>query len=273
MPTLAAGPQTASEVVQPRPRDYGCTDLLPPVGECLESLGIDTPDAGSPPADMDISVVPDVPQTAVSVTTEMSERWIEIDTPDPVKSGMKVAGGSPPADIDISVGPDVLPTAVSVTTEVSELWIEINTSDPVESGMEVAGGSPPAVLDISVGPAVLQTAVSVTAIVSEEWMERFVINLDILCLDGLASTEDPAGGSSDVGSGICVVPDPLPTAVSVWSVVAELFPGRMRWPGRSGRPCLRSIPLLFLLGGGEVADAYPLVVVVRYSVSVWPTVG
>ena len=55
------------------------------MGECLESLGIDTPDAGesgmevaggSPPADMDISVVPDVLQTAVSVTTEMSERWI-----------------------------------------------------------------------------------------------------------------------------------------------------------------------------------------------------
>ena len=36
----------------------------------------------------------------------------------------------------------------------------------------------------------------------------------------------------------------------------------MRWPGRSGRLCLRSIPLLSLLGGGgEVADAYPLVVV------------
>ena len=26
---LAAAPQAASEVVQPRPRDYGCTDLLP----------------------------------------------------------------------------------------------------------------------------------------------------------------------------------------------------------------------------------------------------
>ena len=91
-------------------------------------------------------------QTAASVTTEMSGRWIEIDTPDPVKSGMKVAGGSPPADIDISVGPDVLPTAVSVT-----------------------------------------------AVVSEEWMERFLINLDVLCSDGLASAENPAGGCSDVG--------------------------------------------------------------------------
>ena len=127
MPTLAAAPQAASEVVQPRPRDYGCTGLLPPVGECLESLEIDTPDAGesgmevaggSPPAVMDISLVPDVLQKAVSVTTEMSGRRIEIGTPDPVKSGMEVAGGSPPADIDISVGPDVLPTAASVTTEV-----------------------------------------------------------------------------------------------------------------------------------------------------------
>ena len=82
VPTLTAAPQAASEVVQSRPRDYGCTDLLPPVGECLKSLGIDTPDAG--------------------------------------ESGMEVAGGSPPAVMDISLVPDVLPTAASVTTEVSE---------------------------------------------------------------------------------------------------------------------------------------------------------
>ena len=75
---------------------------------------------GSPPAVMDISLVPDVLPTAASVTTEVSEQWIEIGTPDTVKSGMEVVGGSPPADIDISVGPDVLPTAASVTTEVSE---------------------------------------------------------------------------------------------------------------------------------------------------------
>ena len=105
MPKLAAVSQVASKVVQPRPRDSGCMDLLPPVGECLESPGIDTPDA--------------------------------------VESGMEVAGGSPPADIDISVGPDVLPTAASGTTEVSQKWMEIDTPDPVESGMEVAGGSPP----------------------------------------------------------------------------------------------------------------------------------
>ena len=79
---------------------------------------------GSPPAVMDISLVPDVLQTAVSMTTDMSGRWTEIDTSDPVKSGMKVAGGSPPADIDITVGPDVLPTAVYVMAVVSEEWME-----------------------------------------------------------------------------------------------------------------------------------------------------
>ena len=93
VPTLAAAPQTAFEVVQPRPRGYGCTDSLPPVGECLESLGIDIPDA--------------------------------------VKSGMKVAGGSPPADIDINGSPDVLPTAISVTTVVSGKSMEIDTPDAV----------------------------------------------------------------------------------------------------------------------------------------------
>ena len=99
VPKLAAAPQAASEVVQPRPPDSGCTDLLPPVGECRESLGLDTPDAA--------------------------------------ESGMEVAGGIPPAEIDISVNPDMLQTATSVTTEVSDQeWMEIDTPDPVESGME-----------------------------------------------------------------------------------------------------------------------------------------
>ena len=109
VPTLAAAPQTASEFVQPRPLDYGCTDPLQPVSECLEMLEIDTPDArasemevacGSPPADMDICVVPNVLWTAVSLTTVVSKKWIEVDTPDAMESGMEVAGGSPPADMD-----------------------------------------------------------------------------------------------------------------------------------------------------------------------------
>ena len=68
--------------------------------------------SGSPSAVSDISVDTDVLQTAISVTTQVSDQWME--------SGMEMAGGSPPAEVDISVGPDVLPTAVSVTTQVSE---------------------------------------------------------------------------------------------------------------------------------------------------------
>ena len=39
--------------------------------------------------------------------------------------------------------------------------------------------------------------------------------------DVLACGNKPAGGSSEVGSAVCVVPDLLPTAVSVRTVVAE----------------------------------------------------
>ena len=137
-----------------------------------------------------------------------------------------MAGGSPPAEVNISVGPDVLPTAVSVTTQVSEKWMVIDSPDAVESGMEMAGGSPPAEVDISVGPDVLLTAISVTTVMPENWMERFVIDLDVLCSDGVASDDDPAGESSNVGSDVCVVPDPIPTAVSVRTVVTEKWMDR-----------------------------------------------
>ena len=164
VPTLAAALQTASEVVQPKPRDYCYTDSLPPVGECLDSPSIDTLDAGESGmemADIDICVVPDVLPTAISVRTVVSDKSMEIDTPDAVVSRREVAGGSPLAGVDISRGPDALQTAVSVTTEMSEKWTNINTPDAVESGMEITSGSPPAVSDTSVNTDVLQTAISV----------------------------------------------------------------------------------------------------------------
>ena len=129
MPKLAAAPQAASEVVQPRPPDSGCTDLLLPVDNCREPLGLDTPDAvesgmevagGIPPVESDISVNPDMLPTATSVRTIVSDKLVEIDTPDAVVSRMEVAGGSPPAGVDISGGTDVLQTAISVMTQVSE---------------------------------------------------------------------------------------------------------------------------------------------------------
>ena len=103
--------------------------------------------------------------------------------------------------------------------------LDVDAPDAVASGKETAGGSSKVGSDICVVPDVLQTAVSVTTVVSEKWMERFVLDLDDLCLNVLASGEDPAGGNSDVGSDICVVPDPLPTAVTVTTEVAEKWMG------------------------------------------------
>ena len=81
---------------------------------------------GIPPAEIDISVTPDMLQTATSMTTEVSyQEWMEIDTPDPVESGMETTGGSPPAVSDINVDTDVLQTAISEMRQVSEKWMVI----------------------------------------------------------------------------------------------------------------------------------------------------
>ena len=75
-------PTVVPEFVQTRPRDSCCMDLLPPVGESIESLDVDALDA--------------------------------------MASGMEAAGGSSKVGSDMCVGPDVLQTAVYVTTVVSE---------------------------------------------------------------------------------------------------------------------------------------------------------
>ena len=86
MPKLAAAPQAASEVARMRPRGYCCMNLLLPVGESVESLDVYAPDAmasvketagGSSKVGSDICVVPDMLQTAVSVTTVVTEKWME----------------------------------------------------------------------------------------------------------------------------------------------------------------------------------------------------
>ena len=52
------------------------------------------------------------------------------------------------------------------------------------------------------------------------------MDLDVLCSDGLASGDDPAKESLDVGCDICVVSDLMPTAVSVRTVVTEKWMNR-----------------------------------------------
>ena len=111
--------KTASDTVVSREM-YGKSECIPTVVpklavaplKSLESRVTRDGYSGCCGVRNDISGGPDVLQTAVSVTTVVSEKWMEIDTPDAVVSGTEVAGGSPPADIDISGGPDVLQTAV-----------------------------------------------------------------------------------------------------------------------------------------------------------------
>ena len=171
----------------------------------------------------------------------------------------KMAGGSPPADIDIYVIPDVLPIAISVKTVMSDMSMEKDTPDV--SRLEVAGGSPPAEVDISESPDVPQRAVFLRAVVSEKWMESFVMNLKVLCSDGLAPY---ARRGSYVGSDGCVIQDPIPTVVSVRTVVTEEWIDRfvldlVECPSISrtsavartlGPAVSEEYSLLFLLGGG-----------------------
>ena len=71
-PGLAAAPQAAYVIVQPRRPDYSYTDPLPLGSGCLVSPRCDTSE-GSPPAEMNISKSPDSLQTEISVTsTEMA---------------------------------------------------------------------------------------------------------------------------------------------------------------------------------------------------------
>ena len=199
-PGLAAAPQAAYEIVQPRSLDDSYTDSLPLVSPKCDTL------EGSPPAEINISRSPDSQQTEISMTsTEM-------------------AGGSPPVDIDIFVAPDTLQTEVSVMT-----------------------------------------------VMSEKWMERFVINPQVLCSDGLAPDDDPARRSSDVGSDAGVIQDPIPKAVSVRTLVSEEWMDRfvlemVECPSVSRTSAVGPAvseeysPVVFT-GGGGGADAYPLVVV------------
>ena len=131
VPTVVVAPQTAAEVVQPKPRDYCYTDSLPPVSECLDSPSMDTPDSGesgmemaggNPPADID--VVPDVLPTAISVKTVVSDKS-EIAGDDPAEESLDVGS-------DVCVGTDSMPTAVSVRTVVTEEWMDRFVMNPVE---------------------------------------------------------------------------------------------------------------------------------------------
>ena len=106
MPMLAAAPQDASEVAQTRPRGDCSMKLLLPVDGSMEPLDDDTPEvssSGREPAtessevSTDVCVLPDLLQTAVSVTTVVSEKWMErcVLNLDDLRSDVLASGEDP----------------------------------------------------------------------------------------------------------------------------------------------------------------------------------
>ena len=106
-----------------------------------------------------------------------------------VSPGYDTPVGNPPAEMNICKSPDNLQTEISVTSA------------------EMAGGSPPADIDILAAPDTLKTEVFVMAVMSEKWMERFVMNPQVLCSDGLAPDDDPESKCPDVSGDAGVIQD------------------------------------------------------------------
>ena len=101
-----------------------------------------------------------------------------------------------------------------------------NTPDNLQiemSGMllKMADGSPPAEVTILTDPDILQKELSVMTVTSKRWMERFVMNPQVLCLDGLTSNYDPEDRCSNVDGEEGVFQDPILEVVSVRPEVAE----------------------------------------------------
>ena len=175
-----------------------------------------------------------------------------------------------PAEITISESPDWIQTVISVTST------------------EMAGGNPAADRDICESPEVLQRAGSVMAVVSEKWMEKFVIKPKVICSDDSAPDDDPARRSSVVGSNACVQ-NPIPTVVSVQTVVSEKWMDRFVFGlvecssvsrtsavARTFGPAVSEeySPVVFAGGGGGGCRCIPPGCRrVRHSSGVWPTVG
>ena len=182
---------------------------------------------GSPPADRDICLIPEVLPIATSVKTVMSDKSMKMDTPDGMVNSMEIAGGSPPAEFTISESPEVLQRAGSVTAVVSEKWMEMFVIKPKVICLDdLAPDDDPAGRSSDVGSNAcvqnqIPTVVSMQTVVSEKWMDRFVF-----CLVECSS-------------------------VSRTSAVARTF-----GPAVSEEYS----PVVFAGGGGAVADAYPLVV-------------
>ena len=147
--------------------------------------------------------------------------------------------------------------------------------------VKMADGSPPAYVKILTDSDTLQTELSMITVTSQRWMERFIMNPQVLCLDGLASDDDPEDRSLDVGDEAGVFQDLMPTVVSVRPEVTEkwmdrfvvdlvecLSVSRTSVVARTFGPAVSEEYSPVIFAGGMVADAYPLVAVESDSAQV-----
>ena len=111
---------------------------------------------------------------------------------------------------------------------------DCSRADPLPSGSgrlspaghDTPADKPPAEMNICHTPDNLQIELSVMTVTSERWMERFVMNPQVLCLDGLTSDYDPEDRWSDVDGEEGVFQDPMPEVVSVRPEVTEKWMDR-----------------------------------------------
>ena len=89
------------------------------------------------------------------------------------------------------------------------------TDRDVRDVIENGRWKPPAEVKILTDWDILQKELSVTTVTSERWMERFVMNPQVLCLDGVTSDYDPEDRCSDVDGEEGVFQDPMPEVVSI----------------------------------------------------------
>ena len=88
-------------------------------------------------------------------------------------AGHDSPAGKPPAEMNICNTPD------NIQREMSGMLVKM------------ADGSPPAEVNILTDSDTLQSGFSVMTGMSERWMERFIMDPQVLCLDGLTSDDDP----------------------------------------------------------------------------------
>ena len=186
-------------------------------------------------------------------------------------AGHDTVAEKPPAEMNIGNTPDNLQIEMSVML------------------VKMADGSPPAEVKILTDSDTLQTELSVMTATSERWMERFIMNPQMLCLDGLTSDDDPEDRSSDVDGEDGVFQDLIPTVVSIRPEVTEKWMDRfvvdlVECPSVSRTSAVARTfgpavseeysPVVFAGGGGGGCRCIPPGGRrVRLSSGVWPAIG